>query len=238
VLPRLGRAAVTNFGSNNVSIVDYVGLVVAPPIALPTNAQPLGVAIQPDTATAVVANSGANSVSLLSVGTGQLLTNVLVDTRPVGVAIDPVMNIAAVTCSTQGTVRLLTLPGGALNPTPFSGLQNPMGITLDPVTDVFIVANGTLNQVNIIDPVTRTPAFFRVGINPVSIDYNFQTDTLVTVNGASHTISVIDFLGKHVQAVTGFGGSSQFSVAIHPLMSLAVVVDQNNNRVLLVPLPR
>jgi YVTN family beta-propeller protein len=235
VLPRLGRAAVTNFGSNNVSIVDYVGQQLVSNIPLPTNAAPLGVAINPDTATAVVANNGANSVSLLNVGTAQLLTNVLVDTGPVGVAIDPITNMAAVTASTQGTVDFLTLPGGAMTGRSTVTFQDPTGVTLDPVADNFIVANSLQNGVVIL---SQPPAFPRVGINPVSIDYDFQTSTLVTVNGASHTISVMDFLGQRVQAVVGFGGSSRFSVAINPLMSLAVVVDQNNNRVLLVPLPR
>src|SRR4029077_18413040 len=195
-----------------------------------------GVAINPDTAVALVANNGANSVSLLTVDTGQLLTSTLVDTGPVGVAIDPIMNMAAVTASTQGTVDFLTLPGGAMTGRSPATFNVPTGVTLDPVTDDFIVANSVQNDVVILSPAA--PVFLRVGINPVSIDYAFQPGTLVTANGESHTISVMDLLGQKTQAVVGFGGSSQFSVAIDPLLSLVVVVDQNNNRVLLVPLPR
>jgi YVTN family beta-propeller protein len=235
VLPRLGRAAVTNFGSNDVSIVDYVGQLLIGTVSLPANAAPLGVAINPDTAVAVVANNGANSASLLTVDTGQLLNTTLVDTGPVGVAIDPIMNMAAVTASTQGTVDFLTLPGGAMTGRSTVTFNVPTGVTLDPVADDFIVANSVQNSVEVLAPA---PIPIRVGINPVSIDYDFQTSTLVTANGASHTISVMDLLGQKTQAVVGFGGSSQFSVAIDPLLSLVVVVDQNNNRVLLVPLPR
>jgi DNA-binding beta-propeller fold protein YncE len=235
VLPRLGRAAVTNFGSNNVSIVDYVGQLLIGTVSLPANAAPLGVAINPDTAVAVVANNGANSVSLLAVDTGQVLTTTLVDTGPIGVAIDPIMNMAAVTASTQGTVDFLTLPGGAMTGRSTVVFNVPTGVTLDPVADDFIVANSVQNSVEVLAPA---PIPIRVGINPVSIDYDFQTSTLVTANGASHTISVMDLLAEKTQAVVGFGGSSQFSVAIDPLLSLVVVVDQNNNRVLLVPLPR
>jgi len=36
----------------------------------------------------------------------------------------------------------------------------------------------------------------------------------------------------------GISGSQQFSVAIDPKLNLAVVVDQTNNQVLLVPIPR
>jgi DNA-binding beta-propeller fold protein YncE len=246
--PTRSLAVVTNSGDNTISIVDLVALTASLPVNVGASPQGVAVlprlgraavtnfgAINPDTATAVVANNGANSVSLLNVGTAQLLTNVLVDTGPVGVAIDPITNMAAVTASTQGTVDFLTLPGGAMTGRSTVTFQDPTGVTLDPVADNFIVANSLQNGVVIL---SQPPAFPRVGINPVSIDYDFQTSTLVTVNGASHTISVMDFLGQRVQAVVGFGGSSRFSVAINPLMSLAVVVDQNNNRVLLVPLPR
>jgi len=39
-----------------------------------------------------------------------------------------------------------------------------------------------------------------------------------------------------VRAVLPLGGSQQFSVAVDPNLNLAVVVDQANNQVLLVPL--
>jgi hypothetical protein len=70
----------------------------------------------------------------------------------------------------------------------------------------------------------------------------------VTSNFSSHTLSVLDYvcppsvsgaacLTPQVRAVLGLGGSQQFSVAIDPKLNLAVVVDQVNNRILLVPLP-
>jgi DNA-binding beta-propeller fold protein YncE len=60
---------------------------------------------------------------------------------------------------------------------------------------------------------------------------------LVTANNVSNTISVIDYLSQTVQAVLPIANSAMFSVAIDPLSNMAVVADQANNRVLIVPLP-
>jgi DNA-binding beta-propeller fold protein YncE len=96
----------------------------------------------------------------------------------------------------------------------------------------------------------------QVGINPTSLDYNFQTSTLVTLNSVSNTLSVLDYLcppsgtlntcpNPMVRAVMGLGGQEAAAstvigpnaIAIDPRLNLAVVVDEDNNRILLVPLP-
>jgi YVTN family beta-propeller protein len=239
VLPRLNLALVANNGSNTASIVDYlVAKNVTTTVSLPNNSAPVGVAINPDTATGVVANSGGNSVSIFGLtSTSPTVTNVGVDQRPVAVAIDPSTNVAAVAASTSGTVDLVNLPGSTMEGRA-TGFQVPTGLALDPVNGLFLVANSLQNTVNILDPVTLVAAQIRIGINPTSLDYNFQTSTLVTVNSASNTVSVVDFLGGRTRAVLGLDGSAQFSVAINPRTNIAVIVDQNNNRVLVVPLPR
>jgi hypothetical protein len=96
-------------------------------------------------------------------------------------------------------------------------------------------------------------------VDPTSLDYNFQTSTLVTVNSASNTMSVMEYTcspvtiigqpitcstGPKTRLILGLPGSAQFSqlqqysVSIDLKLNLAVVVDQNNDRVLLIPLPR
>jgi DNA-binding beta-propeller fold protein YncE len=136
-----------------------------------------------------------------------------------------------------------------------TGLQNPTGIVFDPINQVFLVANSLLNDIVIIDPNTFIQTPVRVGIAPSSVDYNFQTSTLVTVNGASHTMSVLAYVcppsagvpacvGPKVRSVLGLGGTRTSlpvfgpnAVAIDPKLNLAAVVDPDNNRLLLVPLP-
>jgi len=252
VLPRLGQggvALVANNGSNNASLIDLKMQQVTNTITVGSG--PLGVAIQPDTAVAVVANTISNTISVFHIDVSGTVTSIGVDQRPESVAIDPLRNFAAVGNTTQQSVVLVDLSSNVLTGRPPcpqfqpSCFANPTGIAFDPVTDVFVVTSSLQNNLNIVDPGTLNVTPLLVGINPNSVDYNFQTGTVVTVNSESHTASVVDFQGQgvpavlgHVAAVLNLDGSTQFSVAIDPRSNLAVVADQNNNRVLLVPLPR
>jgi DNA-binding beta-propeller fold protein YncE len=266
VIPRLGRAVVANNGSNNVTVVD-VATAVPTTVALCGAActAPSGVAADQDTATAAVANTNAGSsfspgsVSLLNLsGAAPALTgNPSVDQNPVAVAIDPALNYAAVaTASPASSVEFVNM---ATNTTvgrvAGTGLQNPTGIVFDPINQVFLAANSLLNNILIIDPNTLMQTSVRAGIAPSSIDYNFQTSTLVTVNSASHTMSVLAYVcppsagvpacsGPKVRTVLGLGGTRTSvpvfgpnAVAVDPKLNLAALVDPDNNRLLLVPLP-
>jgi YVTN family beta-propeller protein len=234
VLPRLGRAAVTNFGSNTVSIVDLTqNLVVA---TVPVGVGPLGIAVNPETAVAAVTNTADNTVSLLGVDTGIGSGTIPVDTYPDAVAIDPALNYAAVGAATQNTVLIVNLATNTILGRVSSQLL-PTGIVYDPIGAMFVVADSVANNLTLIDPLTLQTTTVRTGINPVSLDYNFQTSTLVTANNVSNTLSVMDYLSQNVEAILPISNSAAFSVAIDPLTNLAVVADQINNRVVIVPLP-
>jgi DNA-binding beta-propeller fold protein YncE len=179
----------------------------------------------------------------------------VVDQNPVAVAMDPTINFAAVaTASSTSALDVLnvafeTIAGRV------SGLANPSGVVFDPVNQVFVTVNSLLNNVIFTNPAALTSTSASVGIAPTSVDYNFQTSSLVTANTGSHTMSVLDYtcppslaaptcVSPQVRAVIEFGGaqSSAFvlgpnAVAIDPKLSLAVLVDPDNNRVLLIPLP-
>jgi YVTN family beta-propeller protein len=234
VLPRLGRAVITNFGSNTISIVDLTQNLVIATIGVGT--APLGVSINPQTAEAVVANTASNSVSFVDLNTGQNIGGLPVDTYPAAVAIDPALNYAAVTAATENTVVLLNLTTNTIVGR-ISSQELPTGAVFDPISGMFIVADSLENNLTLISPQTLQTTNVRTGINPVSLDYNFQTSTLVTANNVSNTLSVMDFLNQTVQAILPIANSAMFSVAIDPLTNLAVVADQANNRVVIVPLP-
>jgi large repetitive protein len=189
-------------------------------------------------------------------------TAITVDHNPVAVAIDPEITVnsvmtayaAVATDSSTSSVDFLDMATGGIAGRA-SGLANPSGIVFDPVNQVFLTANSLLNDVVIIDPTTFIETSVPVGIGPMSLDYNFQTSTLLTVNSVSHTLSVISYvcpfslgapscLGPQVQTVLGLGGTQTAvpvlgpnAVAIDPKLNLAVLLDADNNRVLLVPLP-
>ncbi len=178
-----------------------------------------------------------------------------VDQDPVAVAVDPTLDFAAVaTASSTSSLDIVDMGlqsiVGRVN-----GLANPSGVVFDPVNQVFLTVNSLLNNINLTNPSTLTTTTVRVGIAPTSVDYNFQTSSLVTVNSGSHTMSVLDYTcppsiavpsctNPEVRAVLGLGGAqtSTFvlgpnAVGIDPKLNLAVLVDPDNNRVLLVPLP-
>jgi DNA-binding beta-propeller fold protein YncE len=167
------------------------------------------------------------------------------------------LNYAAVdTASSASSVDLLNVATDSIinRVSPF---ELPTGVVFDPVNQDFLVVDSVINNVVIVDPITFIPTSFRVGIGPTSLDYNYQTSTLVTNNAASNTISIVGYVcppnpngpsscaGPRVREVLGVGGLLQpasvvigpNSIAIDLKLNLGALVDQSNNRVLLVPLP-
>jgi DNA-binding beta-propeller fold protein YncE len=274
VLPRLGLALVANNGSNNASLVDVTQTYVPQTSSICAGGGsctgPTAVAINPDTAGAIVTNAGilndtaapsSISIGVISPATTSTAPSFVassitnnVDQNPVSVAIDPrpyptnpAVSYAAVGTSSQtSSVEVIDLSTEI--PQRISGLQNPSGIIFDPLNQVFVIANTLNNNLILLDPVALIQTPVRVGIDPTALDYDYQNSTIMTSNYTSHTLSVLDYvcppsssgaacLNPQVRAVLNLGGSQQFSVAMDPKLNLAVVADQTNNRVLLVPLP-
>jgi DNA-binding beta-propeller fold protein YncE len=224
-----------------------------------------GVAVNQDSAVAAVTSTnptgpvstGTVSFFDLSTTSTAAATPLSVDHDPVAVAVDPNLDYAAVaTASQASSINLVNMATFATAGTINTALQNPSGIVFDPVNQVFLTANSLLNDIVLVDPTTFDETPVNVGIAPTSIDYNFQTSTLVTANSPSGTLSVLDYVcppgvgapaacvGPQVQTVLGLGGTQTSAlvlgpntVAIDPKLNLAVLVDPDNNRVLLVPLP-
>jgi DNA-binding beta-propeller fold protein YncE len=265
-IPRLGLALVANNGSNDASIVDVTETKVPTEVPL-CGAQcsaPVGVAVNQDSATGVITNTNPGSsttlgsVSLIDVTAASATLGPTLDHDPVAVAIDPNPQYpyaAVATDSSTSSIDFLNIAiGGALvGRTP--GLSNPTGIVFDPVNQVFLVANSLQNEVVIIDPTSFLPTPVAVGIGPASLDYNYQTRTLVTVNSISHTMSILAYTcppslaapactGPQVATVVGLGGTQATApvfgpnaIAVDPILNLAVLIDEDNNQVLLIPLP-
>ncbi|HKQ86706.1 MAG TPA: hypothetical protein VJS43_08050, partial [Candidatus Acidoferrales bacterium] len=137
-----------------------------------------------------------------------------------------------------------------------TGLIEPAGIVYDSLNHVFVASDSLNNNIVIVDPLTFVPVTVRGGFNPSSIAYNSQTSTIATVNGATGTLSVLDYVcpplagqpactAPQVRDTIGLVGSQisptaplgPKTVDIDPLLNVAVLVDSENNRVLLIPLP-
>jgi YVTN family beta-propeller protein len=259
VIPRFGQAGqavVANNGSDDFTVIDLSGTNNANTKPLCTGcAGATGVAINQDTATAAIASSLTNQVSFVNLLDDTVGTSPTVDQNPTALAIDPnptttTLNplVAVATSSQASSLDILNqLTGGIA--ARINGLQNPSGVIFDPVNQDFLVANSLQNTVVIVDPNAFQGSSVRVGINPTAIDYNFQASTLITSNHVSNTLSIMEYVcppplnggpspcaAPKTRLILSFASSSQFSVAVDPKLNLAVLADQDNDRVWIIPM--
>lgn len=244
-----GRAAVANTDDDTVSIISLdtgtlaTTVSVAPGSASSTGtSKPIGIAVHPGTGQVVVADSNASLISLFDIASPGTPSTISVDAGPNAPAIDPTRNIAAVAEGASDKVVIIDLPSKQIL-SRITGTAFPTGAIYDPDSDAFLVTSSTTNNIYSfhVDPSKGqygAPVGYSVGFNPTSLDYNYRTSTLITGNPLSQTLSVMDFLTGKVKAVIPISMSQQFAVAIDPATNRAVIADQNNNRILIVPLPR
>jgi hypothetical protein len=265
VIPRLHVAIVANNGgSGTASVVDEEQQTVTQTVT--TGSGPVGAAADEATGEFAIANSLANTVTVVNAVTGGT-TSISTGQGPVAVGFNYVNHQIAVAASSGNNVGISTGGGGSTSQS--FGVSAPTSVIYDPVTTdcgsnsngattnttgCFIVNSSTGNSVNVIDPVTSIQTAFRIGINPTAIAYNFLTSTLASTNTASHTVTVADFLGQKIRAVLtlppatsansnlalslAFQGRLQYALDIQPFTNVAVIADTANGRVLFVPLPR
>jgi len=158
---------------------------------------------------------------------------------PVAVGVAPDLGVAVVATQTGNTADVFDISSGA--PTlsiSIPNLQEPVGVDYDPVTQEFLVLERAGNAVFTLNPINDNQGTLRTGVDPSSLAYNFQASTLLTLNTASNTLSVVDLPNSNVTDLVPLSGSTQYALAIHPRLSLAVVTDSANGRVLLLPMPR
>ncbi len=230
-----GLAIVTNTGSNSISSIDLTSITSAnttPTVnTLGIDQQPLAVAIDPNRAacgSATATGIGVAVITALQLSAGSSLG--ALDTVDISSAVP-------VQCTTV---------------TPASVTATPTGIVFDPAGQaagtsassapgttpgVFYATGSQGNVIYVFDPDTGTATPANVGINPTSLAVNYNTGTLLTVNSISNTVSVLDTQTLKTRATLGIGGSTQFAAAIHPLTNMAVITDQVNNRLIIMPLP-
>ena len=233
-----------------------------------TGLSPVGVAIDQDRALALIANNGGNSISAIDLtpllttvhpsgacSPGACMSTLVATSGPpTAIAVDPNDDLAVVTnIQNAGTtsvtggldvISLATSPPSKTTTASISSLTaNPTGIVFDPVPNpvLFYATSTQQNAIYTFEESSGTTNLIRVGVNPYSIAYNYQTGTMVSVNSTSNTSSVVDAVNAPTfatRATLGISSQSQFAVALDEWTNTAVVVDQNNDRVLLMPMPK
>src|SRR6266478_4232730 len=189
--------------------------------------------------------------------TGPTATQVALSGPPTAIAVDPNRAIAVVT-SLQGSgptsvtggidvVNLATSPPLKSSTASVSSLPASLtGMVYDPgdpngvtsQTGLFYATSTQSNAIFSLNPDTGSVQTIRVGINPFSVGYNYQTGTLLTINSTSNSSSVVDVQNFKMRQTLGISSLSQFAIDVDNLTNIAVIVDQNNNRVVFLALPK
>jgi len=169
---------------------------------------------------------------------------------------NPNLTYAAIAASSQTSVVDFLNTSTDLVVGRTSGVAQPAGVVYDALNQAFLVTDSLNNNVVIINPLTFVPVTVRGGFNPSSIAYDSQTSTITVVNAATGTLSVLDYVcpplagqpactSPQVRATIGLVGSQISPTAplgpktidIDPFLNVAVLVDAENNRLLMIPLP-
>jgi hypothetical protein len=220
-------ALIANNGSNTVSVIDLTVLFAPTPTTpvaatVASGGAPTAISVDPNRAEAVVTNLQNSGTTAASAGLDVINLNVWPPTR------NSTASLAGVTALTSG-------------------------ITVDPAANpvVFYVTSSQLNVIYSFNPDTSSTTATAVGINPSSLAYNFQTGTLFTINAGTTppvdgtvltqnagSSSIVDMQTVKTRATLGISSQSQFAAAMENFTNTVVMVDQNNNRMLMIPMAK
>jgi DNA-binding beta-propeller fold protein YncE len=240
--PGLGVAVVTNRGDNTATVIDTADFTQSTNL-VSVGGEPIGVAISPIDGTTFVANSNINSSSVSSFVATNISDLVVNATgaqgaNPVALAVDPIDQLVLVANAGGSNVTTLDIsqsPPVVKSTAPVQ--SQPTGVAFDSSTQNFLVVASLNNFLYVLNPTTGNVNAARVGIGPTSVAFNYLTNTAVTVNSGTNTVSVVDMTTQNVRANLSLPGAFLGSVAIVPNTNLCLIVDQQNNRLLLLPLP-
>lgn len=135
---------------------------------------PAGVAIDSVRNIAVVANTGCNSVSFISLRPdptfGTVTNTIAVGSAPVGVALDSRLGFALVSNSTSGTASVINLDTATVTATPTVG-TSPNGVAINPDTGQALVVNTGSNTISAFDITQATPTVLTGATvqNPIAV---------------------------------------------------------------------
>jgi len=222
-----GAAIVTNTGSNTISEINLSLLfgsspaTTLTPVSIGGLQEPTAIAIDPDRGTN---NQGIAVVTSLQLVSGEAPNGALqvVDIGLGSPALSTTVSAGSVTAPSTGIV---------FDPAVATGTTNP---------GVFFASSAGGNVITSFNPDNSAQSSANVGINPTSLAVNPETGAIMTTNVAGKTTSFVDVTASPLKTVQTIGlpGSPQFGVAIDPFTNLAVIVDQANNRLFILPASR
>jgi YVTN family beta-propeller protein len=196
---------------------------------------PRGIAINPITDIAVIANEKSDSVSIVDLNTQKVLSTIPVGKAPRGVAIDREFNIALVSNSHDNSLSFIDLDNYQIISTLPVG-KEPEGIAIDSLTHKAFIVNHKDDFISVID-LTNFNSTITIplenGSRDVAIDPALNL-TLV-VNEKDNNVSVIDMNIYQVSDIIQVGRKPQ-AVDINPETHLGAIVNEKDNSITVINL--
>jgi YVTN family beta-propeller protein len=192
------EAWVCNFGYESdpgatVTPVDLADRATDNPVT--TGTLPAGIAATPDGRMILVADEGADLLTVLDADDGDVLAQIPTGVEPDAVGVSPNGKVALVANSDDGTVTpvdLTTLT--AMRPVKVGPQPDAIAIG-GPGGDVALVANLGGNSVTPVDLATMTPGSpISVGDEPDAIAISPDNDEAVVANLGSNSVSFVNLL--------------------------------------------
>ena len=209
-------AYITNYSSNNVSVIDTATDAVIATVSVGYG--PYGVAVSPDATRIYVANYAGNSVSVIDATTNTVIATVPVATRPYGLAVSPDGSRVYVVAYYSNTVSVINTATNAVTAVIPVG-QRPHGVVVSRDGKRVYVANYATNDISVIDTslnsVTTTIAL-PANSNPFGLAQTLDSSKLYVTGWSSNALYVIDTTSNTLTAT--------IPVGIRPV-SVAVTAD-------------
>ncbi len=242
---RARTATLTDLGGHDLNGTGYdVGL--ATPVASPAatraliatvgvGALPTAIAVSPDGQRVYVANSSANSVSVLDVHTRAPITAIPVGLHPYGIAVNPEGSLAYAANAGNNSVSIIDTDACAVTSTIGAG-EDPYAVAVSPDGDRVYVTNQGDDTLTVLDTVTDTViATIDVGAGPTGVAVTPDGRRVCVVNNEAHSMSVVDTTTESVTADITVG-KHPAQVAITPDGSQAFVTNAAGGSVSIIDL--
>jgi DNA-binding beta-propeller fold protein YncE len=185
------RAYVTCSGTDHVIVVDLMARLVDPN-TLPSGSGPRDIAITDDEKLAIVANSGDDSVSVISIPERRILYKVPVD-QPYGVALTNDEKVALISSWGSGELHFIRL--GASSGTNYAKLvvgPLPYTVVVPPNSQTAYVTVNSKHQVIAIDIAgPRIIGPIVVGRNPWGAAPSADGSSIIVANNRSAEVTVL-----------------------------------------------
>ena len=221
-------AYITNYGSNNVSVIDTANDTVLATIAVGYG--PYGVTVSPDATRVYVANYVSSSVSVIDATTNSVLATVPIATRPYGLAISPDGRHVYVVAYYSNNVSVIDTASNTVTATIPVG-QRPHGVVVSRDNKQVYVANYATNDITVIDATLNSVAAtipLPANSNPFGLAQTLDSSKLYVTGWSSNAVYVVDTARKAVIATIPVG-VRPVSAAVTPDASRVYVSNYNGS---------